>query len=72
MPCPRHPDTAHLKDAPCPTCVAEEDVIKQRELKEREANRDPVGEMKRLKKEAARAAAEAKKNKRKSAFVKEG
>jgi len=42
-----------------------------RERKEREAGRDPVGDMKRLKQEAIKAAAEEKKaNKRKSAFVK--
>lgn len=41
-----------------------------KERKEREAGRDPVGEMKRLKQEAIKAAAEEKKaNKRKSAFI---
>jgi len=42
-----------------------------RERKEREAGRDSVGDMNRLKQEAIKAAAEEKKaNKRKSAFVK--
>jgi hypothetical protein len=69
--CVKHPDTAYLNDDKCPTCVQEAKLIAQREYQEREANRDPVGEMKRLKKEAIKAAAEEKKmKKRQSAFVK--
>lgn len=69
--CVKHTDTAYLIGDDCPTCIQEAKLIAQREYQEREANRDPVGEMKRLKKEAIKAAAEEKKmKKRQSAFVK--
>jgi len=55
----------------CPTCMQEIKLKENRERKEREAGRDSVGDMNRLKQEAIKAAAEEKKaNKRKSAFVK--
>lgn len=69
--CAKHPDTAYLKRDKCPTCLQEIKLKENKERKERESGRDPVGEMKRLKKEANKAAAEEKKaNKRKSAFFK--
>lgn len=61
MICPKHPDTAHLKTEPCATCVNEAKIKQNRERKIREMNMDPVGDMKRAKKEAAKKATAARK-----------
>lgn len=59
--CPKHPDTTHLKTETCATCVNEEKIKRNVEQKNREISMDCVGDLERVKKEAAKKAAAAKK-----------
>ncbi|THX38303.1 hypothetical protein D6D10_05192 [Aureobasidium pullulans] len=54
--CERHPEIAYLKTDPCPKCVATVQVVETKAFKKRDAERDPVGDMKRRKVEAVEAA----------------